>query len=82
MNVSFHPTQLSGLSSEQVQRKKESGRQNCCPETATKSVGQILKDNICTLFNLLNVLIALALALVGAWARTIISPNRSLQTSW
>lgn len=38
--------------------------------------------NICTLFNLLNVLIALALALVGAWARTIISPNRFLQTSW
>lgn len=34
---------------------------------ATKSVARILKDNICTCFNLLNVMIAAALAYVGAW---------------
>lgn len=33
---------------------------------ATKSVGRILADNICTVFNLLNFGIALALAAVGA----------------
>ena len=33
----------------------------------TKSTSQILKDNICTVFNLLNLLIAIALAAVGAW---------------
>ena len=32
-----------------------------------KTVPQILKDNICTVFNLLNLLIAIALASVGAW---------------
>lgn len=34
----------------------------------TKTNGQILKDNICTLFNLFNLLIAIALACVGAWS--------------
>lgn len=34
---------------------------------ATKTIPQILKDNICTVFNLLNFLIAVALAAVGAW---------------
>lgn len=34
---------------------------------ATKSVSQILRDNICTVFNALNLMIAIALAAVGAW---------------
>lgn len=34
---------------------------------ATKSVSQILRDNICTVFNALNLSIAIALAAVGAW---------------
>lgn len=59
---------LTGLSAAQVQQKKESGKQNLPPEKSTKSTSQILKDNICTLFNLFNVLIAIALALVGAWS--------------
>lgn len=37
-------------------------------ETSTKSTAQILKDNICTLFNLLNLLIAIALIYVHAWS--------------
>lgn len=32
-----------------------------------KTTAQILKDNICTLFNLLNLIIAVSLAIVGAW---------------
>lgn len=32
-----------------------------------KTISQILKDNICTVFNLLNLLIAISLAVVGAW---------------
>lgn len=62
------PFCLTGLSAAQVQQKKESGKQNLPPEKSTKSTSQILKDNICTLFNLFNVLIAIALALVGAWS--------------
>lgn len=34
---------------------------------ATKTIPQILRDNICTVFNLLNLMIAVALAAVGAW---------------
>ena len=35
--------------------------------SAVKTIPQILKDNVCTVFNLLNLLIAIALAAVGAW---------------
>ena len=37
-------------------------------EKITKTTGQILKENLCTLFNLLNLLIAIALACVHAWS--------------
>lgn len=33
--------------------------------SVTKTVPQIFKDNICTVFNLLNLLIAISLAAVG-----------------
>lgn len=35
--------------------------------SATKTVPQILRENICTVFNLLNLIIAIALGAVGAW---------------
>ncbi len=34
----------------------------------TKSTGQIIRDNLCTLFNLFNLLIAIALISVKAWS--------------
>ena len=34
---------------------------------ATKTIPQIMRDNICTVFNLLNLMIAASLAAVGAW---------------
>ena len=37
-------------------------------ETASKTTAQILRDNVCTLFNLLNLLIAIALITVHAWS--------------
>lgn len=67
----YKPSHLSGLTSEQVRSKKENGKQNIQPEKVTKSTSQILKDNICTLFNLFNVLIAIALAFVGAWSNLL-----------
>lgn len=36
-------------------------------KNATKSIPRILRDNICTVFNALNLMIAIALAAVGAW---------------
>ena len=38
---------------------------------ATKTIPQILRDNICTVFNLLNLLIAVSLATVGAWKKIL-----------
>ena len=61
MNLSFGPNAERGLSAQQVAEKRSQGRQNTQPEKATKSTGQILKDNICTLFNLFNALIAICL---------------------
>ena len=67
----FSPDANSGLTAEQVAEKRAQGRQNTLPEKGTKTIGQILKDNLCTLFNLFNVLIAIALALVGAWSNML-----------
>ena len=67
MTFPAFPAPESGLSKEQVaKRQAHEGRQNTLPEKATKSTGQILKDNTGTLFKLFNALIAVALGLVGA----------------
>ncbi len=71
MTRSFSPDAASGLSTQQVAYKRSQGRQNTEPERVTKTTGRILKDNICTLFNLFNLLIAVALALVGAWSNML-----------
>lgn len=52
-------------------KQKKNGKQNLRPERATKTAGRILKNNICTLFNLFNVLIAAALAFAGAWSNML-----------
>ena len=67
----LHPNPEEGLSDEQVQQRIRQGLQNQAPPAISKTIGQIFKENICTLFNLFNVLIALALALVGAWSNMV-----------
>lgn len=64
----FGVSLLHGLSKEQVKSRFEQGKYNKLSKPSTKSTKEILKDNICTRFNLYNLLIALALALVGAWS--------------
>lgn len=71
MDISCKLSSLTGLTGRQVEAKKAQGRQNILPESAAKPTGQILRENICTLFNLFNVLIAIALALVGAWSNML-----------
>lgn len=67
----YKPDALTGLTPDQVMAKKKNGKQNTPPERMTKSTGRILKDNICTLFNLFNGLIAVALAIAGAWTNLL-----------
>lgn len=57
----------SGLSPEQVSERVRRGEKNGDFEVKTKSVGRIIADNILTLFNLINALLALAVALVGSY---------------
>lgn len=63
--------EIQGLTKEEVSLRIEQGLYNKAEQSITKTKGQILKENICTLFNLLNALIALALILVGAWTNLI-----------
>lgn len=71
MNDTISPDAETGLRADQVAQKRAQGRQNVLDDRATKSTAQILKDNVCTLFNLFNLLIAAALALVGAWSNLL-----------
>lgn len=50
-------------------------------ETSAKSTAQIFRDNICTLFNLLNLLIAIALICVHAWSNLFFVPVIALNTA-
>lgn len=58
-----------GLNEEQVRERKENGYANSAIAPTTKTVGQIIKSNICTYFNLIFILLALALAIVGSFSQ-------------
>lgn len=60
-----------GLTQQEVFERQQAGAVNQQQKTISKSYAQIFRENICTLFNLLNVLIAIALALVGAWSNLV-----------
>lgn len=61
----------TGLSSRQVQKRIDNGLVNGVSTSASKTYYQIFKENICTLFNLLNFLIFTALVMVKAWSNII-----------
>lgn len=62
---------LFGLSDDEAIRIRNAGGENASPPAMTKSTEQIVRDNLCTLFNLFNLLIALALARIGAWSNLL-----------
>ncbi len=59
---------IKGLTKKQVEERIKNHQKNSVSQSITKTRRQIFKENICTLFNLLNILIALALVLVHAWS--------------
>ncbi len=59
--------EIKGLSEEEVKQRINEGKQNVSSTVKTKSVKQILKDNICTMFNLINVILFVLLLLVGSY---------------
>ena len=59
-----------GLSQKEVDELILQGKVNVSDNNNLKSNWQIIKDNVCTLFNLYNLLIAIALLAVGAYTNT------------
>lgn len=58
----------TGLTTEDVDQRREDGRVNGRMNIRTKSYAQIFKTNLCTLFNLLNlVLVILVIAVGHSW---------------
>lgn len=60
-------TNLKGLTSQQVSQRISEGKVNVTSNIRTKSIGRIFRDNICTLFNAINVVLLVALAFVGSY---------------
>lgn len=60
-------TDFKGLTSEQVNQRVNEGKVNITANLKTKSIGRIFRDNICTLFNAINVILLIALAFVGSY---------------
>ena len=56
-----------GLTSEEVQMRIAAGEVNVDAGVKTRSVGQIVHDNICTLFNLVNAVLALIVLFTGSY---------------
>lgn len=62
---------LSGLSEQEVLRKREQGEGGKNVSSITKSKSDILRENVFTLFNLLNFIIAALLFAVGAYSNML-----------
>ena len=60
----------NGLSTAEVEELINQGKVNVSDNNNLKSNWQIVKDNVFTLFNLYNLIIAIALLLVGAYTNT------------
>ena len=58
---------MTGLSSEQVRERMEQGLYNEQVDSSTRTVEQIIKDNIFTYFNLIFTVLAVLLIMVGSF---------------
>ena len=58
---------LNGLSLQEVEKRRQQGLVNVNTDVKTKSIGQIMAGHILTLFNGLNLVLALALLFVGSF---------------
>jgi len=59
--------QLLGLTSDEVSSRVEQGLVNVATDVRTKSVGQIVATNLCTLFNAVNLVLALLVIWTGEY---------------
>ena len=60
--------QIQGLTTAEAEKRMADGRGGTEPPAITKTAGQIVRENVCTLFNLLNFMIAILLFCVHAYS--------------
>ena len=65
--VRYSPTTETGLTDEQVEERHQNGFVNDDKPLPTKSIKRIFYDNIVTLFNVLNLLLGIAVFCVGSY---------------
>ena len=58
---------IVGLTSDQVAARVAEGKVNTNADVRTRTIPQIVRDNICTLFNLINIVLAVAIFWTGAY---------------
>lgn len=63
----YTPDADMGLTDEQVQNRAQQNLFNYDTTVPTKSVGTIIRENLCTIFNLINGILALAVLSVGSY---------------
>lgn len=63
----YAPPHTAGLCGAEVQLRQKNGLANLPVESPTKNEKQIIQENILTFFNLIFIVLAVCLALVGAW---------------
>lgn len=61
------PDPKMGLNDLQVNERLHAGYYNKESTLPTKSIGRIVRDNVCTLFNLINIILAAAVLYVGSY---------------
>lgn len=58
---------IKGLTSKEVEDRIKKGKVNYDTTAESKSIKQILIDNVCTLFNLINIILAILIIIVGSY---------------
>ena len=61
------PFQETGLTSAEVEERIAAGKVNVNTDLKTKSLRELVVENVCTLFNLINLVLAVLVVLTGAW---------------
>lgn len=67
MNITNNIDIEKGLTDKEIKERIEAKKTNKNSIVPTKTIGEIIKNNLFTLFNLLNFLLALSIALVGSY---------------
>ena len=58
---------ITGLTAAEVEARCAAGQTNQPPKSQTKTTGEIVRDNVCTYFNLVFLVLAVMLAFVHSW---------------